>query len=100
VGNLGTKGHYLGANVSHNLRKLVEAGYIHRERSEPDRRVVLVRPTSKGVAVHDILQELFERHLSSIESVGNVGSCDLNELNITLKRMQRFWFDQVRFRVQ
>jgi len=26
-------GHYLGSNVSYNLKKLVESGYVHHERS-------------------------------------------------------------------
>jgi hypothetical protein len=31
--------------------------------------------------------------------VGNVGSADMDVLNVTLKRMERFWIDQVRFRL-
>src|ERR1700743_469492 len=48
---LRTRAHYLGSNVSYNLKKLVESGYIHHERSEADRRSVLVRLTGKGEAV-------------------------------------------------
>ena len=33
AGELRTRGHYLGSNVSYNLKKLVEGGYIHHERS-------------------------------------------------------------------
>jgi DNA-binding MarR family transcriptional regulator len=99
AGELRSRGHYLGSNVSYNLKKLVEAGYIHHERSEADRRSVLVRLTSKGEAVRNMLGELFERHLSSLEPVGNVGVSDLESLNVTLKRLERFWIDQVRFRL-
>src|SRR5215475_2309742 len=74
AGELRTRGHYLGSNVSYNLKKLVEAGYIHHERSEADRRSVLVRLTEKGEIVRDMLRELFDRHLSSLEAVGNVSS--------------------------
>src|ERR1700744_1763955 len=99
AGELRTRGHYLGSNVSYNLKKLVEAGYIHHERSEADRRSVLVRLTDKGEQVRDMLKDLFDRHLGSLEAVGNVGSTDLGGLNITLKRLERFWIDQVRFRL-
>src|SRR5438876_5196728 len=51
AGELRTRGHYLGSNVSYNLKKLVESGYIHHERSEADRRSVLVRLTRKGESV-------------------------------------------------
>ena len=99
AGELRTRGHYLGSNVSYNLKKLVESGYIHHERSEADRRSVLVRLTQKGEAVRDMLRELFDRHLSSLEAVGNVGASDMEAMNVTLKRMERFWIDQVRFRL-
>jgi DNA-binding MarR family transcriptional regulator len=99
AGELRTRGHYLGSNVSYNLKKLVEGGYIHHERSEADRRSVLVRLTRKGEAVRDMLRELFDRHLGSLEAVGNVGAEQLDSLNTTLKRLERFWIDQVRFRL-
>ena len=99
AGELRTRGHYLGSNVSYNLKKLVEAGYIHHERSEIDRRSVLVRLTRKGEAVREMLHLLFDRHLASLEAVGNVGEADLEGLNTSLKRVERFWIDQVRFRL-
>src|SRR5580704_6540083 len=99
AGELRTRGHYLGSNVSYNLKKLVESGYVHHERSVVDRRSVLVRLTHKGEAVRDMLRELFDRHLSSLEAVGNVASADMESMNVTLKRMERFWIDQVRFRL-
>src|ERR1700753_612524 len=99
AGEVRTRGHYLGSHVSYNTQQLVEAGYIHHERSEADRRSVLVRLTRKGEAVRDMLRELFERHLGSLEAVGNVGATDLESMNTCLKRLERFWIDQVRFRL-
>src|ERR1700748_2539324 len=99
AGELRTRGHYLGSNVSYNLKKLVEAGYIHHERSEADRRSVLVRLTRKGEAVRDMLRELFSRHLASLDAVGNVNGVDMGVMNVTLKRLERFRIDQVRFRL-
>src|SRR5271165_6987293 len=74
AGELRTRGHYLGSNVSYNLKKLVESGYIHHERSDVDRHSVLVRLTPKGEAVRAMLHELFHRHLGSLEAVGNVAA--------------------------
>jgi DNA-binding MarR family transcriptional regulator len=85
--------------VSYNLKKLVEGGYIHHERSESDRRSVLVRLTRKGEVVRDMLRELFDRHLVSLEAVGNVTVEHLDTVNTSLKRLERFWIDQVRFRL-
>jgi DNA-binding MarR family transcriptional regulator len=99
AGELRSRGHYLGSNVSYNLKKLVEAGYIHHARSEVDRRSVLVRLTSKGEAVREMLNELFVRHLGSLEAVGNVSGGDFELMNTSLRRLERFWIDQVRFRL-
>ena len=60
---------------------------------------MLVRLTAKGELVRDMLRELFDRHLGSLEAVGNVGLGDMDAMNITLKRLERFWIDQVRFRL-
>src|SRR5208283_4866569 len=38
AGELRTKGYYLGSNVSYNVKKLVEQGYLHHSRSRIDRR--------------------------------------------------------------
>jgi len=99
AGELRTRGHYLGSNVSYNLKKLVEAGYVHHERSSVDRRSVLVRLTPKGEAVRNMLSGLFDRHLVSLEAVGNVGSSDFESISTCLRRLERFWIDQVRFQL-
>ena len=35
----------------------------------------------------------------ALEAVGNVSASDMESMNVTLKRMERFWIDQVRFRL-
>jgi len=99
AGELRTRGHYLGSNVSYNLKKLVESGYIHHERSDIDRRSVHVSLTEKGREIRDVVAKLFDRHLESIEAVGNVCAQDFEDLNTSLKRLERFWLDQVRYRL-
>src|SRR6476646_9182341 len=63
AGELRTRGHYLGSNVSYNLKKLVESGYIHHERSDVDRRSVHVSLTEKGCEIREVVTKLFDRHL-------------------------------------
>jgi len=45
AGELTSRGYYLGSNVSYNLKKLVDAGYISHQRSTTDRRSVRVSLT-------------------------------------------------------
>ena len=99
AGELRTRGHYLGSNVSYNLKKLVESGYIHHERSDVDRRSVHVSLTEKGREIRELVAKLFERHLDSIEAVGNVTGQHFEDMNTSLRRLERFWLDQVRYRL-
>ena len=99
AGELRTRGYYLGSNVSYNLKKLVEGGYVKHERSRIDRRSVRVSLTDKGREVATIVDRLYERQLRSIEQVGGIGSVDFKTLNKSLQRLERFWTDQILYRL-
>jgi DNA-binding MarR family transcriptional regulator len=99
AGELRTRGYYLGSNVSYNLKKLVEGGYVKHERSRIDRRSVRVSLTEKGREVATIVDRLYERQLRSIEQVGGIGAVDFKTLNKSLQRLERFWTDQILYRL-
>ncbi|MGF7160035.1 DNA-binding MarR family transcriptional regulator [Rhodoligotrophos appendicifer] len=99
AGELRTRGHYLGSNVSYNLKKLVEAGYINHERSAADRRSVRVSLTPLGQDVRNRVDDLYNRHLGSLESVGGLSLDEFEKLNRALARLERFWLDQIRYRL-
>ena len=99
AGELKSRGYYLGSNVSYNLKKLVDMGYIHYKRSETDRRSVRVSLTEKGKEACDIVHQLYERQLGSVEAVGEVSEGDVRGLNNALMRLERFWTDQIRYRL-
>ncbi|WP_068315957.1 transcriptional regulator LdtR [Polycladidibacter hongkongensis] len=99
AGELRTRGYYLGSNVSYNLKKLVETGYINHERSQLDRRSVRVSLTEKGREVAQIVDDLYGRHILSVEQVGELGNEKLAELNKSLRRLERFWTDQILYRL-
>lgn len=99
AGELRTRGYYLGSNVSYNLKKLVEAGFLHHQRSRMDRRSVRISLTEKGKEIHDIVDALYAKHVRSIEQVGGIGPQDFQVINKALVRLERFWTDQIRFRL-
>ena len=99
AGELKTRGYYLGSNVSYNLKKLVESGYINHQRSNTDRRSVRVRLTDKGREVCDVVSALYQRQLKSLQQVGGIESSDLETLNKSLIRLERFWTDQIRYQL-
>src|SRR5260370_40155339 len=69
AGELRTRGYYLGSNVSYNVKKLVEMGYLHHSRSRIDRRSVRISLTEKGQAVHAIVAALYQKHVLAVEQV-------------------------------
>ena len=97
AGELKTRGYYQGSNVSYNLKKLVEAGYLHHERSEVDRRSVRIRLTDRGRFIHDTVSELFGRHAKTLADDPMAGIDRLPETNATLQRVERFWMDHIRY---
>jgi DNA-binding MarR family transcriptional regulator len=99
AGELRTRGYYLGSNVSYNLKKLVEMDFLHHQRSRMDRRSVRISLTEKGREVHKIIAGLYEKHIISIEHVGGIGAEDFRRMNVALVRLERFWTDQIRYRL-
>ncbi len=97
AGELKTRGYYQGSNVSYNLKKLVEAGYMHHQRCSADRRAVRVRLTEKGRHIRKTVEELFARHAVALESRGVMGRDGMTDVNRSLRRLERFWTDQIRY---
>lgn len=97
AGELKSRGYYQGSNVSYNLKKLVELGYMHHQRSDLDRRSVRVKLTPKGQKVRETLAELFERHSELFLKKADVEVDVLESSNMMLKRLERFWTDQIRY---
>lgn len=97
AGELKTRGYYQGSNVSYNLKKLVELGYMHHQRSELDRRSVRVRLTDKGRRIRAVVSDLFLRHSDMILRKAIVDAEGLDGVNFTLRRVERFWMDQIRY---
>lgn len=97
AGELKSRGYYQGSNVSYNLKKLVELGYMHHQRSEIDRRSVRVKLTEKGRRVRTTMNDLFARHAEGLERRGLIGASGMEDINQSLKRMERYWTEQIRY---
>jgi DNA-binding MarR family transcriptional regulator len=99
AGELRARGYYLGSNVSHNVKKLVEMGYLDRAPAVDDRRSVRISLTEKGRAMHGVVAGLYEKHLGVIERIGGLSNEDFSALNRSLSKLERFWGDQIRYRL-
>jgi DNA-binding MarR family transcriptional regulator len=90
VGELTSRGCYLGSNVSYNVSKLVENAYLAAERSEHDRRSIRVKLTDKGRKLRDGLSAMHQRHIEMLGQT-NITADDLEDAKAMLERLERFW---------
>jgi len=97
AGELKSRGYYQGSNVSYNLKKLVDLGYMHHQRCEIDRRSVRVKLTTKGREVQAIMKILFRQHGEKMQSVQGLDAATVMETTKTLARLERFWTEQIRY---
>ena len=94
IGELTNRGYYLGSNVSYNVKKLVENGYLMQERSPHDKRSTRIRLSEKGLSLCAKIDELYQRN------VENLGKSDLSvesltKNNTTLNQLERFWTNYI-----
>ena len=99
AGELKTRGYYLGSNVSYNLKKLVEMGFLDHQRSRIDRRSVRIRLTAQGQEIRRIVEALYQKHVKTVEQVGGISNEEFATLNKSLHRLERFWTDQIRYQL-
>ena len=99
AGELRSRGYYLGSNVSYNVKKLVDLGFINHARSRIDRRSVRISLTPSGAEVAETVARLYERHIGSIEKVGGIGEGEFTQMNKLLQRLDRFWNDSIAYRM-
>lgn len=97
AGELKSRGYYQGSNVSYNLKKLVETGYMHHQRSEIDRRSVRVRLTEKGRGVHLVVSKLFKTHSEGLVERGVLDQTGVEDITTALRRVERYWAEQIRY---
>jgi DNA-binding MarR family transcriptional regulator len=96
VGELTARGYYLGSNVSYNVKKLVENGYLNQERSPHDRRMTRVRVSEKGLELCNRIDELYQTNASQLEREV-VTQEQLTSTNQVLSALERYWSNYISY---
>ena len=99
VGELTNRGYYLGSNVSYNVKKMVEHGYLEHERSPHDRRSIRVRLSAKGLELYDKMNVMFERHVAALEE-SPIDEETLQGATRSLRELERFWTNLLTYGVR
>jgi DNA-binding MarR family transcriptional regulator len=90
VGELTNRGYYLGSNVSYNVRKMVENGYLTQERSAHDRRSIRIRLSTKGLDLCKRVAAMFDTHAGAIQEA-SLKEDDLKLASANYRELERFW---------
>jgi DNA-binding MarR family transcriptional regulator len=96
VGELTARGYYLGSNVSYNVKKLVENGYLNQERSPHDRRMTRVRVSEKGLELCGRIDELYEKNAVQLEREV-ISREQLTSMNQVLSALERYWSNYITY---
>ena len=96
VGELTLRGYYLGSNVSYNVKKMGENGYIEQERSVHDKRSIRVKLSDKGKELYGLLSDMFARHEGQLEGTELTGE-RIQDCIKTMQMFVRFWESQSQF---
>lgn len=94
VGELTVRGYYLGSNVSYNVKKMVENGYLVQERSIHDKRSVRVKLSEKGKKLSEAITRLYKKHEERLTSAG-LAATRLESMNQVLRDLETFWGEQM-----
>ena len=95
VGELTRRGYYLGSNVSYNVKKLVENGYLIQKRSEHDRRETRVSLSEKALDLTARINELYQRNAEELS--GSLSEDQLKTVNTALLGLERYWSSLVKY---
>jgi DNA-binding MarR family transcriptional regulator len=90
VGELTNRGYYLGSNITYNLKKMVDNGYLIQESSPHDRRSSFVFLSDKGLLLYDELAKIFVRHGANLAH-NNLQDADFKQLVTLMERLESFW---------
>lgn len=96
IRDLVERGYYQGSNVSYNVKKLAEMGYLDQERSTHDRRSVSIRLTKKALSVVGNIRDL-EKKIAGQLDAENFGTSEIESVCDALRRVERTWSDYVHY---
>jgi len=96
IRDLAERGYYQGSNVSYNIKKLVDFGYIEQERADHDKRSVRVRLTDKAKTLVHKVHELEERRAAAVANEG-LAPTEIETAARTLRAIERTWSDFIQY---
>jgi DNA-binding MarR family transcriptional regulator len=99
ISELRERDYYTGSNSSYNVKKLGEGGFLRYSKSRIDRRTVRISLGERGKEIHALVAQAYGKHAATVEQLGGIQSDDFDSVNRSLSRLDRFWSDQIEYRL-
>lgn len=96
IRDLVERGYYQGSNVSYNIKKLVELGYLDQERTSHDKRSVSIKLTEKAIEIVEKIRELEEHNAEEFEGRQKEEN-ETEKVLDSLRRLERVWADYINY---
>lgn len=90
VGEISNRGYYMGSNVTYNLKKMIENGYVLQEQSKHDKRSSHIQLSPKGLKLYDRFDEIFTKHANNLRH-NNITQEELQAIQKTMQKLESFW---------
>jgi len=96
IRDLKDRGYYHGSNVSYNIKKLTEFGYLGQERSPHDKRSIRLRLTDKGMRLCNGIRDL-QAYLAGRLDPSPDMQAALDGAAQSMQRVERLWSDFIHY---
>jgi DNA-binding MarR family transcriptional regulator len=96
IRDLVERGYYQGSNVSYNIKKLVDFGYLEQERTEHDKRSVTIKLTEKAIDIVVKIRALEEQNAQSFAE-NQKAENETETVLESLRRLERVWADYINY---
>ena len=90
------RGYYQGSNVSYNIKKLADFGYLEQERSTHDRRSVSIKLTDKSLEMVGKIRVLEDQNAEAL-GTQDVDAPSIETACRILRRLERTWADHIHY---
>lgn len=90
------RGYYQGSNVSYNIKKLVELGYLDQERSSHDKRSVSIKLTKKAIEIVNKIRDLEDKN-AGVFAEQQKKPEETEVVLDSLRRLERMWSDYIHY---
>ncbi|MDR1034879.1 MAG: winged helix DNA-binding protein [Holosporales bacterium] len=98
MGEVLSRGYYVGSNASYNLKKMISNGYMKQNPSDYDKRASYLSLTDKGLELCKKLESIIDNHMSRFESTAT-GRLELERGLKFMKKIESYWQDILMRRV-